>query len=60
MDTIEDLWQNALAYCKERLNSTAFKLWLSKIEIVGFDNSEATLKFENLFKKRRLSNNTGI
>lgn len=52
MDTIEDLWQDALAYCKERLNSTAFKLWLSKIEIVDFDNSVATLKFENLFKKK--------
>ena len=51
MDNFNELWQSVLAYCKERINATAYDLWLSKIEIVSFNNGKATLSFTNEFKK---------
>jgi chromosomal replication initiator protein len=51
MDNFNDLWQNVLAYCKERITNTAYDLWLSKIEIESFENGRATLLFSNEFKK---------
>ena len=51
MDNLNELWQSVLAYCKERITGTAYDLWLSNIEIQGFDNGKATLYFSNEFKK---------
>lgn len=51
METYEDLWQNVLAYCKEKINETAFDLWLSPIEIMNFENGIAQLHFSNAFRK---------
>lgn len=51
MENFEELWQSVLLYCKERINETAFDLWLSPIEIGNFDNGVAHLHFSNAFKK---------
>ncbi len=51
MDNYLELWQSVLAYCKERITTTAYDLWLSKIEIEDFNGSSATLKFSSEFKK---------
>ncbi len=51
MDNFLELWQSVLAYCKERITTTAYDLWLSKIEIEDFNGSSATLKFSSEFKK---------
>ena len=51
MDTFEELWQSVLDYCKQRINETAFTLWLLPIEIGDFNNGKVVLKFSNSFKK---------
>ena len=59
MENYNDLWQSVLAYCKERMTGTAYDLWLSKIEIIGFDNSGATLLFSNEFIKSTTADRYG-
>ena len=59
MDNYNDLWQSVLEYCKERITSTAYNLWLSQIEITGFDMGKATLLFSNEFKKSTVINQYG-
>lgn len=51
MENFNDLWQSVLAYCKERMTGTAYDLWLSKIQIIGFEKGCATLLFSNAFIK---------
>lgn len=51
MENFEELWESVLEYCKERINDTAFNLWLSKIDIGNFEDGVAHLWFENSFKK---------
>lgn len=51
METYKELWIGVLAYLKDAINSTAYNLWLSSIDMVGFDGSTATLEFTNSFKK---------
>lgn len=51
MDTFEELWQSVFDYCKQRINETAFTLWLLPIEIGDFNNGKVVLKFSNSFKK---------
>ena len=59
MENFEELWNSVLAYCKKRINETAFDLWLSKIEIGNFDGGMAHLWFENSFKKSTVVNQFG-
>ena len=59
MDNFNELWQSVLAYCKERITNTAYDLWLSKIEIEGFENGKATLSFSNEFKKNTVISQYG-
>lgn len=51
MENFEELWQTVLEYCKERVNETAYDLWLSPIEIGNFEHGIAHLHFSNAFKK---------
>lgn len=51
METYMDLWNEVLAYCKEHTNKTAYDLWLSPIEILGFENGTAQIEFSNQFRK---------
>lgn len=51
METINDLWQNVLLYCKENINETAFNLWLEPINILSFKDGIAQLEFSNDFRK---------
>lgn len=52
MDTLEELWQAVLDYCKEHITSTAFNLWIRPIELSNFDGTMAYLYFDNNFKKK--------
>jgi chromosomal replication initiator protein len=56
METFNDLWQGVLGYCKERTSDIAFNLWLSPIEIIGFDGKEVRLQFSNAFKRDTVRN----
>jgi chromosomal replication initiator protein len=51
MDNYNDLWQSVLSYCKERITSTAYDLWLSNVEIESFSGGKAVLSFTSEFKK---------
>jgi chromosomal replication initiator protein len=51
METFNDIWQVVLLYCKEKINSTAFGLWISPIEITRFEGDTVELQFSNAFKK---------
>ena len=51
METYKDLWKEVLEYCKAHTNKTAYDLWLSPIEILGFENGIAQLEFSNKFRK---------
>ncbi len=51
METYQELWQFVLQYCKTKVNKTAYDLWLSPIEMIGFSGDKATLKFSNEFRK---------
>lgn len=51
METYQELWQSVLLYCKEKTNDTAYDLWFSPIEMISFNGSVATLKFQNEFRK---------
>jgi chromosomal replication initiator protein len=51
METIIDVWDNVLEYCKKEINATAYNLWISTIKIVDFKDGYAKLLFDNAFKK---------
>ena len=51
MDNIDELWENVLAYCEERVTDTAYHLWLESIELGNFEGCIAFLNFPNSFKK---------
>ncbi|MGN0457563.1 MAG: chromosomal replication initiator protein DnaA [Eubacterium sp.] len=51
MENFNDLWDLVLQYCKHEVNTTAFDLWLSPIEMVSFSGDKATLKFSNKFRQ---------
>lgn len=45
MDSFNDIWQAVLEYCKERVNETAYNLWIKIIEFSSFEVSTVTLCF---------------
>lgn len=51
MDNLEELWQNVLDYCKERINSTAYNLWIAPVVLSNFEGGIAHIWFDNSFKK---------
>lgn len=51
METLDDLWEGVLAYCQEKVNETAFNLWLKPIELTGLKDCVAQLQFSNEFRK---------
>ena len=51
MDNFDDLWQNVLAYCKEHITSTAYKLWIEPVKLTDFKDGTAHIFFTNEFKK---------
>ena len=45
METFNDIWENVLEYCKQRVNATAYKLWIQIVKFDDFNNSTVTLRF---------------
>ncbi len=45
MDSFNDIWQAVLDYCKQKVNITAYNLWINTIEFTGFEASTVTLCF---------------
>lgn len=45
MDSYNDIWDAVLAYCKERVNETAYNLWIKIIEFTSFEVPNVTLCF---------------
>ncbi|MBQ7741063.1 MAG: chromosomal replication initiator protein DnaA [Eubacterium sp.] len=51
MNSLKELWQSILDYCREKINDTVYNVWLSDIELVDFQERSATLLFPSKFKK---------
>lgn len=51
MDNLKELWDLVLEYCKDRINETAYNLWIEPIELTNFENGVAHLYFDNSFKQ---------
>lgn len=45
METFNDIWEAVLDYCKQRVNATAYKLWIEIVKFDDFNNSTVTLRF---------------
>ena len=55
MNTMTDLWQGVLDYCRNRLNDTVYNVWFSDIELADFQGAVATLMFPSKFKKKTVT-----
>ena len=51
MNNMFDLWNGVLDYCKSKINGTVFNVWFSEIDIIAFQEGEATVMFPSRFKK---------
>ncbi len=51
MESIDDIWNGVLAYCKEKVNDTAYSLWIKPIEMTSFHQGLVQLFFSNEFRK---------
>lgn len=51
LDSVDDIWNGVLAYCKEKISDTAYSLWIKPIEMTGFEQGYTQLFFSNEFKK---------
>lgn len=52
MDTYNDVCNEVLKYCNQKISSNAFNLWLSDITITGFKNNTFTLFLQSSFKRK--------
>ena len=50
MDSFNEIWQAVLDYCFEKVNETAFNLWIAPLKPVNFENDSVTL-YINEFKR---------
>ena len=46
-----EIWQVVCDYCRERINETAYNLWLSPLKPVRFENDSVTLYINDDFKR---------
>lgn len=51
MENFIEIWSSVLEYCKDRTTDTAYRLWISPIEMTDFTGSTAHLSFTSEFKK---------
>ena len=51
MDSFMEIWRAVLDYCSERMNETAFNLWIAPLRPVGFENNSVTLFINDEFKR---------
>ncbi|MBE6835672.1 MAG: chromosomal replication initiator protein DnaA [Ruminococcaceae bacterium] len=51
MDSFMEIWQVVCDYCRERINETAYNLWLSPLKPVRFENDSVTLYINDDFKR---------
>lgn len=51
VESLKEIWNLVLDYCKNNSNSTAYSLWFKEIELGSFIDGEATLWFPNNFKR---------
>ena len=57
MYSLETTWESISSYCLERVNPTAFNVWLSIIKPISLDGKIATLHVPNPFQKEIIENN---
>ena len=55
MDKINEIWSLIYEALKNDHNKTIFDLWFSELELVGFNETTATLKTTSSFKKKILN-----
>ncbi|MBO4339757.1 MAG: chromosomal replication initiator protein DnaA [Clostridia bacterium] len=51
MDSFMEIWREVLDYCSQKLNETAFNLWLAPLKPVSFENDMVTLFINDEFKR---------
>jgi len=52
METYNDIWNAVLEYCKGKVSETGYKLWLTTVEIGGFENNSFVLIMGSAVKKK--------
>ena len=55
MDTLKDVWEQVLEYCKENMSETLYKLWIKDLETPEFENDTIVISAANDFKKSVIS-----
>lgn len=55
MDTLKEVWDQVLEYCKNTLSETLYKLWIRDIETPEFINDKIVISAANEFKKSVIS-----
>lgn len=53
MESLKEVWNSVLCYCqdRERLSEVAYKVWISPLELVDFEDLSATLFIRTEFQK---------
>lgn len=59
MESFNDIWNAVLDYCKQRVNETAYNLWINIVKFDGFDNSVITLRFPKQMHKNIVTSQYG-
>ncbi len=60
METLQDIWNEVLSVLQQKVNETAFNLWLKPITIHNFENNVVELMFSSKFKKDTVVNQYGV
>lgn len=55
MDTLKDVWEQVLEYCKENMSETLYKLWIKDLETPEFENDKIVISAANDFKRSVIS-----
>ncbi len=51
MDSFMEIWEAVLKYCSQKVNETAFNLWIDPLQPIGFENDSVTLYVKDDFKR---------
>ena len=51
MDSFMEIWEAVLKYCSQKINETAFNLWIDPLQPIGFENDSVTLYIKDDFKR---------
>ena len=46
-----EIWEAVLKYCSQKINETAFNLWIDPLQPIGFENDSVTLYIKDDFKR---------